>query len=434
VFKTNLELIFNMNIEDIKIGVLGLGYVGLPLAVAFSKIYPVLGYDINTKRVQELKTYYDHTGEVDSGELERLDKLTFCSDISDFSLCNFYILTVPTPVNSDNKPDLSSLISATQSISGVVSSGNFVVYESTVYPGVTEETCIPILESISGLVLNKSLFCGYSPERINPGDQGNSIENIMKITSGSNDYAASVIDRLYSSIITAGTYLAPSIRVAEAAKVIENTQRDVNIALMNELAVICDHLGINTTDVIDAASTKWNFHSYSPGLVGGHCIGVDPYYLAYRSELEGYIPDIILGARKINNDMAKYVADRLVKNLVQKNVRINKSKILILGFTFKENCSDTRNTKVRDLTEELEALNCNVKIFDPYVASASAAASGVTVIDEVQANTYDAIIIAVPHRKFLDWGIDKIRSFGKSDCFVFDLKSAFPADFVDAQL
>ena len=309
-----------------------------PLAAAFAKKFNVIGFDIDSSRIQDLTGGIDITGELSDHELKNVDNLSFTSNINDARNCNFYIITVPTPVDSNNIPDLSFLKSASQSVGSVLEVDNFVVYESTVYPGVTEEICIPILESMSGLVLNKNLFCGYSPERVNPGDKLNKLENIKKITSGSNDHAANIIDNVYVSIIEAGTHLAPSIKVAEAAKVVENTQRDLNIALINELAIIFNHLGVNTKDVIDAASTKWNFHPYRPGLVGGHCIGVDPYYLTYKSELEGYIPDVILAGRKINDGMAQYISDRVIINLNQSGDSHDLKRCLILGFTFKEDC------------------------------------------------------------------------------------------------
>lgn len=423
-----------MKIESIKIGIVGLGYVGLPLAVAFAEKYSVVGFDVNIDRIKQLKSTHDSTGEVSSSELNGLDSLTFCSDPCDLASCNFFIVTVPTPVDSDNKPDLTPLKLASESLGGVIRDGDFVVYESTVYPGVTEEICIPILEDLSGLVLNKSLFCGYSPERINPGDKENKLQNIKKVTSGSNSYAALVIDELYSSIIAAGTHLAPSIRVAETAKVVENTQRDLNIALMNELAVICDHVGINTSDVINAASTKWNFHQYRPGLVGGHCIGVDPYYLTYKAELEGYIPDVILAGRKINDGMAKYVADRFVGRMSQHYSQKVDGKVLVLGFTFKENCPDIRNTKVYDLVKELEQSKLNVHVYDAQVTGKDSALLDISFINEINPHSYDGIVIAVPHRDIVEWGIDKIRSFGRRDCFVFDLKAAFASHLVDDQL
>ena len=423
-----------MELDDLKIGVVGLGYVGLPLALAFAKKFRVIGFDINKPRIHQLVGGLDSTGEVEVGELENATNLRFCSEIQELHECNFFIVTVPTPVDSNNTPDLEPLESASRLISTVLNAGDFVVYESTVYPGVTEDICIPILESESNLVLNKNLFCGYSPERINPGDKFNKLENIKKVTSGSNSYAASIVNNAYGSIITAGTHLAPSIRVAEAAKVIENTQRDLNIALMNELAIIFDHLGINTKDVIDAAATKWNFHPYRPGLVGGHCIGVDPYYLTYKSELEGYIPDVILAGRKINDGMAHYVSDRIIKNLNLVSNKNDSQRCLILGFTFKENCPDVRNTKVLDLAESLQKFGINIDIFDPHLPSDYLMPPSLNQITLIEPKVYDAIVVAVPHTEFLDWGIERIRSYGLDKCFIFDLKSVFPKDCVDAQL
>jgi len=423
-----------VELDDIKIGIVGLGYVGLPLAVSFAKKFKVVGFDISEVRINELVNGIDSTHEVDIDKLKTNINLSFTSIIDELNECNFYIVTVPTPVDLSNIPDLTHLKSATQLIAKVLRSGNFVVYESTVYPGVTEEICIPILESESGLVLNKSLFCGYSPERINPGDKLNKLENIKKVTSGSNSYAASLIDDVYKAIITAGTYLAPSIKVAEAAKVIENTQRDLNIALMNELAIIFNHLGVNTKDVIDAAATKWNFHPYRPGLVGGHCIGVDPYYLTYKSELEGYIPDVILAGRKINDGMAHYVSDRVIKSLNLISNKNDLKKCLILGFTFKENCPDIRNTKVLDLSKRLQEFGIKIDIFDPYLPSNYLKSLGLNQITLIEPETYNAIIVAVPHKEFLDWGMDQIRSYGLKKCFIFDIKSVFPKDSVDEQL
>ena len=423
-----------MSVSNFKICVVGLGYVGLPLAVAFAKSTSVIGFDINEPRIQDLAQGLDTTGEITNDKLKMSRNLSFSSNIDDVRNCNCYIVTVPTPVDSNNTPDLSPLESASHSVGTVLNAGDFVIYESTVYPGVTEETCIPILESVSGLVLNKNLFCGYSPERINPGDKVNKLENIKKITSGSNSYAATVINDLYGSIIEAGTYLAPSIKVAEAAKVIENTQRDLNIALMNELAVICDQLGMNTKDVIDAAATKWNFHDYRPGLVGGHCIGVDPYYLIHKSKLEGYIPDVILAGRKINDGMAEYVSDRILRNIQPYGDADKPQKCLILGYTFKEDCPDVRNTKVHDLVMNLRQSKVDVDVFDPHILGSTASSLDINFITSIKNNGYDAIVIAVPHSEFIDWGAEKIRGFGAGKCFIFDLKSVFPKDLVDGQL
>ena len=424
----------SLKLDDLKIGIVGLGYVGLPLAVAFAKKFGVIGFDINERRIHELMEGLDSTGEVGKEGLIVANNLSFSSKIEELHVCNFFIVTVPTPVDSANTPDLGPLRSASRLIAKILTAGDFVVYESTVYPGVTEETCIPILESLSGLVLNEILFCGYSPERINPGDKLNKLENIKKVTSGSNRYAASIVNDVYGAIITAGTHLAPSIRVAEAAKVIENTQRDLNIALMNELAIIFDHIGVNTKDVIDAAATKWNFHPYRPGLVGGHCIGVDPYYLTYKSELEGYIPDVILAGRKINDGMSHYVSDRIIKNLNPESNGSDSERCLILGYTFKENCPDVRNTKVLDLAKSLQKSGINIDVFDPHVPSDYLMPSSLNRITSIEPNIYDAIVVAVPHAEFLSWGIERIRSYGLEKCFVFDLKSVFPKDSVDAQL
>tara|TARA_A100001015_G_C15044008_1_gene742023 strand:+ start:57 stop:1328 length:1272 start_codon:yes stop_codon:yes gene_type:complete len=423
-----------LEIDNFKIAVIGLGYVGLPLAVAFEKKFDVVGFDIDKERIEELISGLDKTNEILTDKLKQTCNLTYSSNLEDLKECNFYIVTVPTPVNSFNIPDLSILKNTSELISRVLSPGNFVVYESTVYPGVTEEVCIPILESKSGLSLNKNLFCGYSPERINPGDKINKLETIKKITSGSNSFASKKINNVYKSIISAGTHLAPSIRVAEAAKVIENTQRDLNIALMNELSIIFDRLEINTNEVIEAASTKWNFHPYRPGLVGGHCIGVDPYYLTYKSELEGYIPDVILAGRKINDGMAEYVSDRIVRHLKKDAKSKIQKKCLILGYTFKENSSDIRNTKIYDLYFSLKKSEISVDIFDPLVSTDNKNLENVNFISTIKKHNYDAIIIAVPHEDFFQWGIEKIKSYGSKNCFVFDLKSAFPKNQVDGQL
>lgn len=390
-----------------KICVIGLGYVGLPLAHAFSSKYNVVGFDINKARIEELCNKIDRTLELSSEQLENAIKngIKFTYDISQIKDANIYIITVPTPIDKDNKPDLTPIIKSTESIASVLSVGDIVIYESTVYPGVTEDVCVPILEKISGLKFNETFFCGYSPERINPGDKEHTVTKILKVTSGSTPEIAKKIDELYKSVITAGTHLAPSIKVAEAAKVIENTQRDVNIALINELALIFDAVGIDTSDVIAAASTKWNFIKLKPGLVGGHCIGVDPYYLTYRAEELGYKPNLILSARQINNSMGKFIAEKTVKLMIDADVKIKRSNVLILGLTFKENCPDMRNTKVVDIIEELENFGINVDVYDPWVDPSEHKkyySHGLTSNPFESDKKYEAVIVAVAHDQFKD--------------------------------
>lgn len=390
-----------------KICVIGLGYVGLPLAHAFSSKYNVVGFDINKARIEELCNKIDRTLELSSEQLENAIKngINFTYDISQIKDANIYIITVPTPIDKDNKPDLTPIIKSTESIASVLSVGDIVIYESTVYPGVTEDVCVPILEKISGLKFNETFFCGYSPERINPGDKEHTVTKILKVTSGSTPEIAKKIDELYKSVITAGTHLAPSIKVAEAAKVIENTQRDVNIALINELALIFDAVGIDTNDVIAAASTKWNFIKLKPGLVGGHCIGVDPYYLTYRAEELGYKPNLILSARQINNSMGKFIAEKTVKLMIDADVKIKRSNVLILGLTFKENCPDMRNTKVVDIIEELENFGINVDVYDPWVDPSEHKkhySHGLTSNPFESDKKYEAVIVAVAHDQFKD--------------------------------
>lgn len=413
---------------------MGLGYVGLPLSLTFARKFPVIGFDIKMDRVEALKNHIDVTGEVERQELELSSNLKFTSKLEDLASCNFFVVTVPTPVDDQNVPDLGSLRAASEVVAKVIKVGDFVVYESTVYPGVTEEVCIPIVEQNSGLKLNEDFFCGYSPERINPGDKTNKLEDIVKVTSGSNYAAANFIDAVYSSIISAGTYKAKSIKVAEAAKVVENTQRDLNIALMNELAVIFGKLNLNTKDVIEAASTKWNFHAYAPGLVGGHCIGVDPYYLTYRSMQEGHIPDVILAGRKINDNMPVYIAERLLERLALDAPLRPGLKCLVLGFTFKEDCSDVRNTKVLKMTECIARAGLSVDVYDPFLSDEFVFPNGARGVSLLEPGRYDAIVIAVPHAIFKQWGIDKIKAYGTSESIVFDIKSIFPRNSVDIQL
>ena len=424
-----------MRIESTKICVIGLGYVGLPLALEFSKKFPVVGFDINEGRINDLNNGIDHTNETKPSELKKAKNILFSSDAQSLRDCNFFVITVPTPITQSKKPDLGPLLSASNLVASVLKKGDVVVYESTVYPGATEEDCLPILENISKLSLNQDFFIGYSPERINPGDKTHRLPSIKKVTSGSNKKSADFIDKIYNKIITAGTYKAESIKVAEAAKVIENTQRDLNIALINELAIIFNLMNIDTEQVLKAAETKWNFLPFRPGLVGGHCIGVDPYYLTHKTEMLGYNPEIILAGRRLNDRMASFVSSQLIKLLTQKNIKINSAKILILGLSFKEDCPDIRNTKVKDIIDELAEYNCKVTIYDPWVNRDEAKKEyGIDLLDEVPLNYYDGIIIAVSHKNFKDMGIENIRSFGKSKHVIYDLKYLFPADQVDKRL
>ena len=424
-----------MKITSTKIGIIGLGYVGLPLALEFSKKFPVVGFDINSPRILDLQDGIDITNEVEKSSLIKSTNITFSSDIAALTDCNFYIVTVPTPITKNKRPDLGPLISASKTIAKLLKRGDVVVYESTVYPGATEEDCVPILEKISGLSLNKDFHVGYSPERINPGDKSHRLPDIKKVTSGSNKKSADFIDQVYKKIITAGTYQAESIKVAEAAKVIENTQRDLNIALINELAIIFNLMDIDTQAVLNAAETKWNFLPFRPGLVGGHCIGVDPYYLTHKSQSLGYNPEIILAGRRLNDGMASFVSSQLIKLLAQKNIKINSSKILILGLSFKEDCPDIRNTKVTDIIDELLDYDCKVSVYDPWVNKSEAKAEhGIELLDNIELNQYDAIIIAVSHKQFKKMGIKKIRSYGKSKHVIYDLKYIFPSEQVDQRL
>lgn len=424
-----------INLESISIGIIGLGYVGLPLAAKFGELYNVLGFDVNGKRVEDLSNGLDSTLELSSDELKSSSGLSFTSNPDELRDCNFYIITVPTPITINNEPDLSSLLAASKTVGSYVQDGDFVIYESTVYPGATEEECAPIIEETSGLKLNEGFFLGYSPERINPGDKTHRITDIQKITSGSSPEAAHFIDTLYSSIITAGTYLASSIKVAEAAKVIENTQRDVNIALINELSLIFHKLNISTEEVLDAAATKWNFLPFKPGLVGGHCIGVDPYYLTHKAQSVGYEPEIILAGRRLNNSMSLNVATRLIKKMEENNISSIGSKVLIMGFTFKENCPDIRNTKVVDMAKNLESSGVHVDVYDPWVDPKIALSEyHLQTISMPEKNSYDAIIIAVAHSIFLEKGIDFINSLTKPKSLVFDLKYLFPATQTNMRL
>jgi len=388
--------------KNYKIAIIGLGYVGLPLAIAFAEKYKVVGFDIDKKRVSELKKFNDKTLEVTRDELlEVKDNIIYSNDINDIADCNIFIVTVPTPINSENRPNLNPLINASQTVSQVLKKGDIVVYESTVYPGVTEEICVPELEKGSNLKFNRDFYCGYSPERINPGDKEHTVKKILKVTSGSTPEIATEVDELYKSIITAGTHKCSSIKVAEASKVIENTQRDVNIALINEFSLIFDTMGIDTNEVIEAAATKWNFIKLTPGLVGGHCIGIDPYYLTYKAEELGYTPNLILGARQINNGMGKFVAEKTIKLMLKKSINIKGSRILILGITFKENCPDIRNTKVVDIINEFQEYGCQVDVSDYWANRDEVLETyGIKLIDEFDLSNYQAIVVAVSHDKY----------------------------------
>lgn len=427
-----------LNINDIKIAVIGLGYVGLPLAVEFGKKHPVIGFDINQHRIEELKSGTDHTLEVSDEELASAKQLKFSSDINELAECNFYIVTVPTPIDEYKQPDLTPLVKASTAIGSVLKTGDIVVYESTVYPGATEEVCIPELERSSGLKFNKDFFAGYSPERINPGDKEHRVTNILKVTAGSTPEVADLVDEVYNLIITAGTHKAPSIKVAEAAKVIENTQRDVNIALINELAVIFNKMGIDTEAVLTAAGTKWNFLPFRPGLVGGHCIGVDPYYLTHKAQAIGYNPEIILAGRRLNDSMGEYVVTQLVKTMIKKRIQVEGAKVLILGLSFKENCPDVRNTKVIDIVHELKEYNIDVDVFDPWVdANEAQQEYGISPINEIshlESSSYDGIILAVAHNQFVEMGVEQIRALGKQNHVLYDLKYLFNSELSDIRL
>lgn len=410
-------------LEQLNIAIIGLGYVGLPLAVEFGKHVKTTGFDINLKRIQELNAGIDHTLEVISEELIKVKHLVYSANIEQLAQANFFIVTVPTPIDAFKQPDLTPLIKASTSIAKVLKKGDVVVYESTVYPGATEEVCVPVLEQYSGLKFNQDFFVGYSPERINPGDKQRKVTNILKITSGSTPEVADYIDSVYQLIIEAGTYKAPSIQVAEAAKVIENTQRDVNIALINELALIFNKMGIDTEEVLKAAGTKWNFLPFRPGLVGGHCIGVDPYYLTHKAQSIGLHPEIILAARRLNDRMGEYVATQLIKEMVKQRIQVVGARILILGLSFKENCPDIRNTKIIDLVEALKEYDLNLDIYDPWVAAEDAIREyGLAPIQKLENNHYDAIVIAVAHDQFKHMAISKFKALGKTQHVLYDLK------------
>lgn len=422
-------------LAQVKIAIIGLGYVGLPLAVEFGKKYPTLGFDINKARIAELQSGEDHTLEVSPQELSEASQLTYSADIEALRAANFYIVTVPTPIDQHRQPDLTPLIKASETLGKVIKAGDIVVYESTVYPGATEEDCIPVIERISGLKFNQDFFAGYSPERINPGDKEHRVTNIRKVTSGSTAEIAKFVDAVYASIITAGTYLASGIKVAEAAKVIENTQRDLNIALINELAVIFNRMGIDTEEVLLAAGTKWNFLPFRPGLVGGHCIGVDPYYLTHKAQALGYHPEVILAGRRINDGMGKYVVSQLVKQMIKQQMPVSGAKVLVLGLTFKENCPDIRNTKVVDILAELKEYGMEADVFDPWIDHAEAQHEyGLTPVQTPVAGYYDAIVLAVAHKQFRALGAEGIRALGKPLHVLYDLKYVLPREQSDLRL
>jgi len=424
-----------ITLDNCKIGIIGLGYVGLPLAVEFGKKFSTIGYDIVSERVNELQNGQDSTLEVEPELLASADKLTYTDSLDDLKSCNVYIVTVPTPIDGHKQPILTPLIKASEALSSIISRGDVIIYESTVYPGTTEEVCVPYLERESGYKMNKDFYIGYSPERINPGDKEHRVTNILKVTSGSTPETADFVDDLYRSIITAGTYKASSVRVAEASKVIENTQRDLNIALVNELAVIFQKLGIDTLEVLEAAGTKWNFLPFRPGLVGGHCIGVDPYYLTHKAQETGYHPALILAGRRINDQMGEYIIIQVTKLMTQKKIHVVDANVLLLGFTFKENCPDLRNTRVIDMVQELKGYHANVDVYDPWINPAEAQKEyGIELIPELEEGKYDAVIIAVAHQQFKDMGIEKIRKLCKPEHVIYDVKYIFNKDDVDGRI
>lgn len=424
-----------IKIADTKLAVIGLGYVGLPLAVEFGKKMDVLGFDINQHRVDELKSGRDGTLEVSTAELAEATRLTFSSNVDDLINANVYIVTVPTPIDKNKNPDLTPLISASRMLGKVMRKGDVVIYESTVYPGATEEDCIPIIEEISGLTFNKDFYAGYSPERINPGDKEHRVTTIKKVTSGSTPEAADFVDSLYREVIVAGTHKASSIKVAEAAKVIENTQRDVNIALINELSLIFNRLHIDTEEVLIAAGTKWNFLPFRPGLVGGHCIGVDPYYLTHKAQEIGYNPEMILAGRRLNDNMGSYVVSEIIKLMLRKRIHINEANVLIMGLTFKENCPDLRNTRVIDMVKEFADYGANIDVYDPWVDKEEACEEyAINPITQPENGKYDAIVLAVSHRQFVEMGADAIHELGKENHVLYDIKYILKANEVDGRL
>ncbi len=425
----------SFSLEAVRLAVIGLGYVGLPLAVEFGKHMPVVGFDINSKRIDALCAGHDTTLEVEDDELTSAKYLSFTTVLDDIANCNVYIVTVPTPIDTHKRPDLTPLIKASEAIGKVLKAGDIVVYESTVYPGATEQDCVPVLEAVSGLRFNEDFFAGYSPERINPGDKTHRLTTITKVTSGSTPEVANFVDDLYASIINAGTHKAASIRVAEAAKVIENTQRDLNIALINELAIIFNKMGIDTEAVLQAAGTKWNFLPFRPGLVGGHCIGVDPYYLTHKAEAIGYHPQIILAGRRLNDGMGAYVAGQLVKALLRKRIHVQGARVLMMGLAFKENCPDLRNTRVVDVINELQDYGIFVDVHDPWVdASEARHEYGISLTRQPETAAYDGIVLAVAHQEFAEMGVAGIRRFGRVDHILYDLKYVLPVNGSDLRL
>ncbi len=423
-----------MDIKNAKIAVIGLGYVGLPLAVEFAKKYPVVGFDISAPRITELRQGKDSSLEVEPEELKAVS-MAYTDQLEDLRECNIYVVTVPTPIDAYKNPDLSPLISASRMVGQVINPGDLVIYESTVYPGATEEDCIPVIEEASGLTFNQDFFAGYSPERINPGDKEHRVTNILKVTSGSTPETADFVDALYASVILAGTHKASSIKVAEAAKVIENTQRDVNIGLVNELSLIFGRLGIDTEEVLKAAGTKWNFLPFRPGLVGGHCIGVDPYYLTHKAQAIGFHPAMILAGRRTNDAMGSHVAGQVIKLMLGRGLKVNGGRALVLGLAFKENCPDLRNTRVTDIIDELESYGTHVDVWDPWVNPEEAEHEyGIRPIVDPEPGAYDAIVLAVAHHQFADLGVEHIRNFGTPNSVLFDVKYLFPASATEGRL
>lgn len=424
-----------MNLSDLRLAIIGLGYVGLPLAVEFGRLRAVTGFDISRKRIEELRSGHDVTLETTPDELQAAAFLKYTTDLERLRPCNVFIVTVPTPIDAHKRPDLTPLIKASETVGKVLKKGDIVIYESTVYPGATEEDCVPVLEKISGLKFNQDFYCGYSPERINPGDKEHRVTNIRKVTSGSTPAIADLVDDLYNEIITAGTHKAESIKVAEAAKVIENTQRDLNIALINELALIFNKMGIDTESVLRAAGSKWNFLPFRPGLVGGHCIGVDPYYLTHKAQAIGYHPEIILAGRRLNDSMGAYVVAQLVKAMMKRRIQVEDARVLIMGLTFKENCPDIRNTRVIDMIAELKEYNCKVDVYDPWASSDAAQHEyGIQLVTELTDGSYDGVILAVAHDQFKGMGAQAIRRFGKATHVLYDLKYLFAANEADLRL
>ena len=424
-----------LNLRNLRIGVVGLGYVGLPLAVEFGKRFNTVGFDIKTARVDELRRGHDSTLETDAAELASATKLSYTTRLEDLKTCRVFIVTVPTPIDEFKRPDLTPLVKSSESVGKVLKKGDVVVYESTVYPGCTEEVCVPILERVSGLKFNTDFFAGYSPERINPGDKQHRLTTIRKVTSGSTPEVAEFVDALYRSIITVGTHKASSIKVAEAAKVIENTQRDVNIALINELALIFNRLGIDTEEVLNAAGSKWNFLPFRPGLVGGHCIGVDPYYLTHKAQAIGYHPEMILAGRRINDNMGSYVAQQIAQLMILRKIQVRDGRILVMGLTFKENCPDVRNTKIVDVVRELEKFGARVDVYDPWADADEAEHEyGLRPVKQLRAGTYDAVVMGVAHDEFRKMGIGRIRKLARKNHVLYDIKYVFKADEVDGRL